>query len=242
MRRSARLLLALFVVGCSLDPKPARLHVVNLVERAPSVRVRICAEAGEDDCRETEVAHGSIGAWMSLSPGAHRFQLSTAEGNLTDFRFGLGRDGVYALVLYGIAEPPVRTSWRSRAKQLLGGIDQPLVAGYQVGHRMVRMQSPGSDTPARLRLANMSPGATKIAADLDLGVEHRTLSPVPYGSLGESVEAGRNRGTLAVSFADSPLTLVSRKLALPPGSITVVYVGAFDRTVPLLVVDQWSGQ
>lgn len=241
MSRLACFLVALFVVGCSLDSKPARLHVVNLVERAPAIDVRICPETGEDDCHEVEVARGSIGAWMSLPPGAHRFELSTASGKLTGFRYGLGRGGVYALVLYGIAEPPVRTDWRSRTSQLLGGIDQPLVAGYQVAHRMVRMQTPAPDAPARLRLANMSPGTTKIGADLDLGVEHRALSPVSYGSLGRSVEAGRNHGTLAVSFAGSPLTLASRKLALPPGSTAVVYVGALDRTVPLLVVDQWGG-
>lgn len=237
MTRLLALFLWVWVLGCTSDPPPARLHLVNVVQGASSLHVAICSVSVPAECRALDVAHASIGPWLSLKPGIHRFEISTEAGMLTTFQYGLGRGGAYALALYGIADPPVRIDWRARARELLGGIEAPLVAGYQVAHRMIGMRVPDPSAPARVRIANMDPGATKIAGVIDFGMQHVQLAPVTYAGVGDPVEAGRDEGRLLLTFSGSPLTLAERELALPPGSSSVVYVGALTGVKPVVILD-----
>ncbi|MAQ16139.1 MAG: hypothetical protein CMN30_15280 [Sandaracinus sp.] len=223
-------LLLLLLAGCATsEPEHSGLRLVALAQGPGALHVQVCPEDA-DSCDDLTVTRGTVSDALELVPGIHEIRVSATEDGpvLSRFEYGFGPGAEYALALYGVADEPTHVSWTAEAKDLLGGIDEPFVAGFQLAHRMVPLRPPDADEAGEVRLVHGAPGAQPVRGTLALDSETIELPAVPYGAMGEAVRVERASGRLTLSFEGSPLDLAHVDLEPRPGTLTVVYVGAIE--------------
>lgn len=218
-------------------PAPARLRVVNLVQRTGSIKLAVC-RAADGTCRRMTLASDSVSDTLMLAPDRYRFKL-TLDGRLASrFTYGVGGGEAYALVLHGAWMPPVRTGWWARLKAVLGGMDARRPRRLRLAHDMVTMRPGKPSDPARVRIANMVPGSRPLAARIEIGTHTVTLPGQPYAGISDSKRFKGGTGRLVERFGANSHALDARDMNFPPGSNTLIYFARLHGARPEIVIDQ----
>lgn len=236
---SALTALCVLLLPASAAAASAQLRLINLVQQADTVYVRLCREA-DGDCRTVALVADAASDTLLLPAGRYRFEVRVHGHVASHFRYGLGNGESYGLVLYGIYLPSMHQSWLTRAKTALGGNDRRQVNGYQLSHRMVTMRPGNPSGPAILRIANMAPGSVQVSGHFKSGQQSVALGTVPYADVGDRVRINQRDGRLGLRLSGSPRAFVTRQLHLPPGSNTMAYLVSVDADHAIIVIDQRS--
>ena len=167
-----------FAVTACVTPEPSHLRLINLVEGARGVTVRLCGRS--DGCRTMAMARDTMTPVFAVRPGAYDIAV-LIDGEMVDrFTYGIGNGDHYGLVLYGIAATPIHVGWSTRIARLLGGSDRPRTLHGQLAHRMVMMHPGDAAAHATVRLANLAPGLTTVSGAIATG---GTRDPVSRSQL-----------------------------------------------------------
>jgi hypothetical protein len=215
---------------------PAHLRIVNAAQGPDTLQLQLCATGG--DCRELDAGQGTVGPSVTLTAGVYSIVVAAAGRELDRFDLGLGHGERYALLLYGLAERPVDRTTTARLKRLLGGTDERIVDGYQLAHRVVVVSPEPGANRAKLRLANLAPGAKPLGMRAQSGVEETAFAPVAYGGVGPAEDVPAGAAELLLKLPEASTASASLATDLPRGSVTLVVVCALEGGAAQVVLDQ----
>ncbi|MEW4452802.1 hypothetical protein AB1L30_09015 [Bremerella sp. JC817] len=249
--------MAFVITGCLGNDPSQKTDLFLLNVSNPAVPLEVTARRSPDaEQRFDEVLpFGQLVNAKPLESGVWNFTLENQTRMPAEqFRYGLGKDASYLLVLYGFnQETPFadfdsspdlwKQSSYEEAKSFLGGMEVVTSKHFLLQQKLIRLPPAKPDAAPKLRLAVFSPGKNEFIVDLiDKAGTHHQSPPQGFSQVSDWLKINAGETEFSVRYADSPAQVGNGTIELPQGSVTTFILAGESPNGLKVLIHQWKDQ